>query len=454
MSTKYRKINYVFMNKLVSTIFILFLLIVVKSLHAQEISPYLFGQNHWMESGDEGSRPGYVSKLWAKVRESGITMVRIGGNGYQGEFPSRAKLNSMIDSIRAIGAEPLLQVPPNFTDKEATQLVKDYRYANGKGVRFYSIGNEIICDKADQVDKVYPYLIRLAPVMKAADPTIKIFVFDECTMMKSAYEALCGGRLDVTGKDANGNWMIDGFSFHNYPNGAKFDRADVVFSGPYKIREQIIDLVAMMELANKKHNRTGNDELLWALTEVNVTYVNPDREIAGFGNPSFLGGQFIAEIFGMGMQYGSFSVDPWCINEVDNVNTDFGYLGMPSEFYPRSAYYHTQMMALNMKGEFLPSTSSNSFVKTIGSISNDEICIMLLNEDQFHDFNFDIILNKEGISPMPLIVNIDAGLDKKISGSIPNQTTMLFVLSKTGEVKKQYTYGLNHNLKNLKPEVK
>jgi hypothetical protein len=127
---------------------------------------------------------------------------------------------------------------------------------------------------------------------------------------------------------------------------------------------------------------------------------------------------------------------------------------MPSEFYPRSAYYHTQLMALNMKGSFLPTKSSNSYVKTIGSVSETEICIMILNEDPAHDFKFDIILNNKGISPMPLTIHANAGLEKTISGTIANQTTMLFVLSKTGEIVKQYTYGLKHNLKNLPPEVK
>jgi len=30
-------------------------------LTAQEISPYLFGQNHWLGQGDEGNRPGYLA---------------------------------------------------------------------------------------------------------------------------------------------------------------------------------------------------------------------------------------------------------------------------------------------------------------------------------------------------------------------------------------------------------
>ncbi len=430
------------------------IVVFTSSVNAQEISPWLFGQNHWMEARDEGDRPGYLSVLWPKVGESDITMVRIGGNAYEHNFPDNNRLMAMIDSIRGIGAEPILQVPSEFSAAEATALVNLLNNnPEREALQYWSIGNEPICNKEGEIDRVYNYLIRLAPAMKAADPTIKIFVFDACTFYKTAYGALCGGRLDLTGKDENGNWIIDGFSFHNYPNGKKFDRDDVVFTGPNSIRSQVLQLVEMMDNANMKHGRTGDAALLWGLTEVNVTYINPDREIAGIGNTSFLGGQFIAEIYGIGLEYGAFTVDPWCISETDRVATDFGFLGLPSEFYPRSSFYHTQMMASHMKGSFLQSASSNSYVRSIASMNDDEIVVMLLNRDLVKDFEFDLILNKDGLSPKPLIIHADAGIDKMISGTIPNQTTIMFVLSGTGEILKRYTYGMTHNLKNMPPDI-
>ncbi len=381
-------------------------------------------------------------------------MVRIGGAGYERRFPDRKTLTAMIDSIHRIGADPILQVPRTFSVSEVTDLVKEFKYSDAKGVRFYSIGNEPLLQNRSTVEKVYEYIKLLAPAMKAADPTIKIFIFDESSLMKDKYEAIVGGNLDLTGKDENGHWMIDGITFHNYPNGRDFNRDDVVFTGPFKIRHQIEQLMEMIENANKKHGRSGQAKLLWGFTETNVTYANPDREISGYGNPSFLGGQFIAEIYGLGLKYGAFTICPWCISETDRINTDFGYLGLPSEFYPRSSYYHTQMMAQSMKGVYLPTENNNSYVKTIGSMSDDEICVMILNEDQTHDFDFDLILNKKGDSPKPLLIHVDLGMGKVISGTIPNQTTMMFVLSKTGEIIKQYTYGLTQNMKNLPPEVK
>ena len=441
----------------------------IQSFNAQQISPQLFGQNHWMDKSDEGNRPGYLHMLWPKVEESGIKTVRIGGNGYEHHFPDNEKLTAMIDSIYGVGAEPVLQVPSTYTNDQATKLVKFLnKNPKRRPVKFWSIGNEPLLRVRDnhelmmkRLEEVYQFLTRLAPVLKAADPSIKIFVYDGSglpvgnteKLNYEAYEALCGGRLDITGKDKSGRWMVDGINFHNYPNRLDYTRDHLIFTSTGMIRQATKQLLALIEKANNKHGRTGDAKLKWGLTEVNVNAGNPNREVTGIGCPSFLGGQFIAEMYGIGMENGAFTVAPWCISETDRVRTDFGYLGLPSEFYPRSSYYHTQMMALNMKGEFLETKSSNSYVKTIASQSNDEICVMILNRDQTHNFDFDLALNNTKESLKPLIINANIGLDKIISGTIPNQTTMMFVLSKSGEIIKQYTYSVNHNLKNLPPEV-
>ena len=79
--------------------------------------------------------------------------------------------------------------------------------------------------------------MRIAPAMKKADPTIAIFVFDECEMRAPAFEALCGGTLDITGKNPDGTWIVDGFTFHRYPFGKEFTRDDVVVRGAADIRK-------------------------------------------------------------------------------------------------------------------------------------------------------------------------------------------------------------------------
>jgi hypothetical protein len=386
--------------------------------NAQTISPYLFGQNHWIATGDEGNRIGYVDLLWPKVKESGVKCIRIGGNAYNHNFPERSRLTAIIDSIRHIGAEPLLQVPYSFTAIQAMELVEYYTKPGNKKVQYWSIGNEPLLHKEFTIDQIHDYILRIASAMKKVDPAIKIFVFDECELREAAYRDLCGGRLDLAGLKENGAWLIDGYNFHRYPNGRDFTREDVVFTGPGNILEQVRLLKQIMDEADKKYNRTGDDKLMWGLSEVNIPWANPDREISGYGNPSFLGGQFMAEIFGIGMQYGAFSINPWCISETDAVSTDFGYLGAPREFFPRSSYYHTEMMSENMKGSYMNTTDNQKYIKTIGSQSGNQISILVMNQDQNKDYDFDLVLNKNGKSKKGLVINADASLDLRISGII------------------------------------
>jgi hypothetical protein len=439
--------------KIKYTLALILIFILNTGINAQQISPFLWGQNHWMATGDESVRVGYLDELWPEVKESGITCVRIGGNGYNKRFPSRKRLNAMVDSIRNIGAEPLLQVPDKFTALQAKELVEYFSQPKGKKVTYYSIGNEPLLHDDFTVDEIHEYLTRIATAMKEVDPSIKIFVFDECELREQAYRDLCGGRLDMSGVKVNGAWLIDGFNFHRYPNGREFSRDDVVFKGPQNILNQTRLLIEIMEEANQKYNRTGSDKLMWGLSEVNVTYANPDREISGYGNASFLAGQFMAEVYGIGMKYGAFSINPWCISETDRVSTDFGYLGLPTEFYPRSSYYHTQMMAQNMKGKFLETSSNQKYVKTIGSVSDEQICILVMNQDKNRDFDFDIILNEKEKSKKALQIGANLELNAVIEGTIENQTSVMFILNNNGQIIKKLVYGLKQNLKYQSPVI-
>ncbi len=420
---------------------------------AQAISPYLFGQNYWMEQGSEGGRPGYLHLLWPRVTDSGVRLVRIGGNAYEQSFPEEKRLVAMIAAVRAAGSEPLLQVPSRFGAAEAEALVRRLNASPATRVRFWSIGNEPLLRKPDIIQGVHDYLMRIAPAMKKADPTIAIFVFDECEMRAPAFEALCGGRLDITGRNPDGTWIVDGFTFHRYPFGKGFTRDDVVVRGAADIRRGASELVAMMARADQKHGRTGEVRLKWALTEANVTWANPDRRVEGFGNPSFLGGQFMAEVFGVGMELGAFTVAPWCISETDHAETDFGYLGLPPEFHPRSSYYHGQLMARHMKGSFVPSRTGEASVKSIATRDADGVAVLLLNEAQDRDLDTDLALAKDATSTRPLVVRVDAGLSVTRAVRLPRETTTLLTFDRDGRPLLQYTYGRQHNVLNRPPDV-
>jgi hypothetical protein len=442
--------NLIF-SKTIKIIAALFVLISTHSVFAQTISPYMYGQNHWMADGDHG-RVGYLADLWPRVGESGVTMVRIGGNGYEREFPPRTKLDAMVRSIRSIGAEPLLQVPRHFSSEATKELVEYYTRNDRKKILYWSIGNEPQLHQEYSVEEIHEYLLRIAKVMKAAAPEIKILIYDEAWLRMPEYGDLIGGRLDLSGIKENNSWLIDGVTFHHYPFGKQFTRDDVVFVGPEKILKQIVTLKGLIKNANAKHNRTGADALIWGMTEFNVSYDNPNREVSGHGNPSFLGGQFMAEVFAYGIQYDAFSMMPWCINETDAVATDFGYLGLPKEFYPRSSYYHMQMMSRNLKGSYAPSQDNQDYIKTIAAKNESSIAIMVMNQHQTQNFAFTMSFN--GNLPKTskaLAMTIDGKISASFDGEIPAQTTQLLVFDNKGKLQKTITYGLEQNLAHLAP---
>src|SRR5688572_1124101 len=125
--------------------FYFFLLIVILDSHylsGQLIPPYFFSQNAWMSDtlGDYdnclGAPKGLNCKLWgkihlnnnwSKVQKSGVKLIRFGGEHADENMPTRRQYLQVIDSARAHGIEPLLQVPYNnnfYTADTAASLVR------------------------------------------------------------------------------------------------------------------------------------------------------------------------------------------------------------------------------------------------------------------------------------------------------------------------------------------
>src|SRR5690349_23112921 len=79
---------------------------------AQNIPTQFFGQNAWMPD-TIGNVP-YYGKLhqqWGKVKESKAQVIRFGGIAPDNHKPTNYQYIKMIDSVRAKGMEPIIQVP-------------------------------------------------------------------------------------------------------------------------------------------------------------------------------------------------------------------------------------------------------------------------------------------------------------------------------------------------------
>src|SRR4051812_46490263 len=83
-----------------------------ENMQAQNISSHFFGQNAWMP--DTIGNVVYNGKLhqqWGNIKNSNASIIRFGGIGADKNMPTNFQYIKMIDSIRANGMEPTIQVP-------------------------------------------------------------------------------------------------------------------------------------------------------------------------------------------------------------------------------------------------------------------------------------------------------------------------------------------------------
>jgi hypothetical protein len=130
------------------------LLTLVKNSFSQTISPGVFGQNAWMPDTignvNNCTDPpcifnGKLYQQWGNIKRSGATMIRYGGTAVDKNIPTNYQYVRMIDSIRANGMEPIIQVPfynHRYTAQQAAAIVQYINITKGKNIKYWVIGNE------------------------------------------------------------------------------------------------------------------------------------------------------------------------------------------------------------------------------------------------------------------------------------------------------------------------
>jgi hypothetical protein len=414
---------------------------------SQAISPLLVGQNAWMDPN---------TQMWQLATDCGVQSVRIGGAGYDNGMPSNATLMTWVTAIKKMGAEPIMQVSRYGTAAQAAALVTYFNKTSNVKVTYWSIGNEPDLNASPGAAAVGAYIKSFSTAMKAVDPSIKIYVPDCAWLDSPYYTSLIGGDQDVCGKDANGNYYIDGAAFHTYPFGASYSRDQVVNSAAAGIRSSAVTLKGLLSNANTKNNRTGANALGWGLTEFNITYANPSpNNPDGYGVESFLNGQFFAEVYGVGMAYSATFINTWSMFESNGSrnSTDLSFVD-GTGMTPRSSYYHMQLIAKNFSGTYAAGTSNLSNIRAYGCKDTGKICVMLLNEENTAQRAYTVQLNTTPVTgTVESKITIDAGCNKSYSSTIGNQSTQVLVFSPDGQLAKKYTYSLTMYSANQAPSV-
>jgi len=429
--------------------------------YGQSISPMIFGQNAWMpDSIGNVNYGGKLHKLWGAVGASGATVVRFGGISPDKNKPTNYQYVKMIDSIRSKGMEPIMQVPFNngqYNAQTAADIVKFINVTKAKGVKYWIIGNEPnLAYGYTNSTQVATYLKAYARAMKAVDPTIQTIGPEVAWYDRNIINGLTtpGGPDDVTGKDENGRYYIDIITFHTYPFKGTQTRGQVITnltqSGGFE--SNLDELSKRIDACNQFHGRTGASAVKFGVTEANVDYQNPaGDDLNGTGSNSFVGGQFWAEMMGIAMKKGLFLFNFWSVTE----GLEIGYINH-SNLTKKPAYYHFQMMAKNFSGTYANSTDNQANVKVFASKNASTVSVMILNQDQASNFNYTVNLTAGAVvsGNNNLKINVDAGIAKEYTDAIDNQSTVVLVFNKAGELMKKIEYKLNgHADANKAPTV-
>ncbi|MET0551522.1 MAG: fibronectin type III domain-containing protein [Vicinamibacteria bacterium] len=440
------------------------------------ISRVFFGQNAWMPEwiglahkwGDlelllcgADYVPGGPCEP-AEVHASGVQAMRYGGKSVDKNWDdavSPGQYLTMVDNLRTNGIEPLLQVPYHdgaFAPAVAAGLVATVNGPpNSRGVKYWSVGNE--------PNDVYPghataagiasYVRAYVPAMRAADPDIAIVGPDLSWLDLDIMEELMapGGPNDICGSytaaDGTARPYLDVVAFHTYPfHDGNQTRSSMIAFPEGAFAQNLGALQALVTACNDAPSRTGVPPLRMAVTEINVEYRNaPDLGIGGLGAQSFLGGQFWAEVLGVGMRHGLELMTFWSVKEG---NPQLGYIANDGTRLP--SYYHFQMLAKNFRGHYLPGTAlvdggSSPNVKAFAARDVDQTVVMILNQEEERDLPYTVRLDGGAVAgPGALKVGVDAGLAREYTppggDPLPAQGTVLLVFDALGSLRERHVY--------------
>ncbi|MDQ3046929.1 MAG: T9SS type A sorting domain-containing protein [Bacteroidota bacterium] len=447
------------------------LLIAGKGAHAQTISPIYFGENAWMpdtigNASDCQEPPcilyGKLHKNWDKIQDSKASVIRYGGIAADRNMPTKFQYIRMIDSIRAHGMEPIIQVPFHnwrYSAAQAAEIVNYINVVKGKNIKYWIIANEPDLGYGFTTDnQIANYFRPFSSAMKAVDPSIKIIGPEIASYNSSIISGLTnpGGPDDITGKDAAGRYYIDIITFHTYPFNGSQTRAQVItkLTGANQFEQNLIHLNGKVSAANTHHGRTGANKLKTAVTEANINWKNSASDnVNGVGANSFIGGQFVAEMLGLGLKHNVETINIWSVIEGNTTELNIGFID-PTTGNKKSTYHHFKMMAENFKGNYVTSTSNNANVKIFSSKDANQISVMIMNQD-LNSFNYTVKLATGTVTgASPVKMNVDADVSYEHTETIQGESTVMLVFNTSGVLLKKYEYSLTgHAVANQAPTV-
>ena len=415
---------------------------------------------------------------WNDVKNSFAKFVRFGGTTADQNKPALWQYLKFVDSVRAKGMEPVLQIPMNYgydgtpiyDTANAKTVITYINSTKARNVVYWIIGNEPDNTKPwgynynsnanHYADTISIYIKNFSKAMRRAVPSVAIKIIgpelagwdsDPGYDMKKIVDSLVtpGQRCDITGKDpATGKWWIDYFSFHYYANGTNGDHAAVKrdsvirnIGSKYGLDSTLAYLKRKVDYANgSSGNNRGTSLLKMAITEANIDVQDTTTHDTwtGVKSHSFIAGQFWMEMAGVSAKYGVDFLCYWSALE----NT-LGY--MKADGTKNSTYYHFQIMADNFRTctNYKTGTTNNYYIKAFGAKGTSKSIVVITNQDTVTDAATGYILRLDDFTPTsPTWMRMDFGsvTNPQYTGSIDASATQVLVFDCAGNLSKKIDY--------------
>ncbi|HLK91488.1 MAG TPA: hypothetical protein VKZ18_16455 [Polyangia bacterium] len=304
--------------------------------------------NYWTWTPTFGNSVSGTEALVAALTPS---YLRVGGYNNDANTPDSfddAQLDAMVAYARAIGAEPILQVPHLAADNTGTPATPDtaaamVQYANvtkGYGIKYFSVGNEpdLYDTQGLPSDSSMPAIPGYTPAeycasvtsfvaaMKAVDPTIKIVGPD----LAYKYQAGAGVNLDwLTPILQTCGDLFDVVSIHRYPFEAAMASLPAAAGDPVQFRQVMTSVRGILQ-------QTGQGDKPLALTEMNIAYDATGCVLGA--SPGTVGSAlWMADILGSSIALDLWTSAVWDISDTDSWS--LGIIGLPPGHVPRPEYY-------------------------------------------------------------------------------------------------------------------
>jgi hypothetical protein len=301
--------------------------------------------NYWQWPAAYGD---WVTGTATLIASLAPAVLRIGGYNNDANTPAPfddAALDAAVAYARAIGAEPLIQVPlladTNGKPPTAATAAGMVTYANvtkAYGVKYFSIGNEPdeYSSQGSLTDASLPAIPGYTPAdycasaqayvaaMKAVDSSISIVGPDLAWQYTAANNWLspilqtCGALFDIV-------------SIHRYPFEAAQATLPAASSDVTSFRDVIAEVRGLMQAA-------GYGDKPLALTEMNIVYdATPPASILAASPGTVPSGLWMADALGAARSLALWTSAAWDISDPDNYS--LGLLGPPPSHTPRPEYH-------------------------------------------------------------------------------------------------------------------